>query len=167
MASDEQAPLPHASPNGIAVQVIQFLQPFLLAVNIEGVEPRLPDSVARVAVNGRRQAQPRQHRPAPRMLAILAEHGDDPLGRPLLQLLHEAAGALSGLGLDEEMKVLWQNPAEQQKAHLLPKLLEDLDKVLAETVAPEELGAAISAGGNELQLSAGMKMPPVNGHDGR
>ncbi len=146
--------------------VIQLLQPFLFAVNIEGVEPALPDSVARVAVNGRRQAQPRQRLPAPGMLAIPAERRDDPLGGPLLQLLHEAAGARSGFGLDEKMKVLrHENPADQPKAHLLPKLLEDLDKVLAETVALEELGAAISARGNELQLS-GMKMPPVNGHDG-
>ncbi len=161
--------------------VIQLLQPFLFAVNIEGVEPALPDSVARVAVNGRRQAQPRadsalfptrssaprQRLPAPGMLAIPAERRDDPLGCPLLQLLHEAAGALSGFGLDEKMKVLWhEDPADQPKAHLLPKLLEHLDKVLAETLALEELGAAISACGNELQLS-GEKMPPVNGHDGR
>ena len=79
--------------DGIAVQVIQFLQPFLLAVNIEGVEATLPDSVARVAVNGGRQAQPRQHLPAPGMLAILAERGDDPLGGLLLQLLHSEAGS--------------------------------------------------------------------------
>ncbi len=45
MASDEQAPLPHARPHGIAVQVIQFLQAFLLAVNIEGVEATLADSI--------------------------------------------------------------------------------------------------------------------------
>jgi hypothetical protein len=40
-----------------------------------------------------------------------------------LQLLHEAAGALSRFGLDQQVKVLWhQNPADQQKARLLSKL---------------------------------------------
>ncbi len=98
------------------------------------------------------------------MLAIPAERRDDPLGGPLLQLLHEAAGARSGFGLDEKMKVLWhENPADQPKAHLLQKLLEDLDKVLAETVA---LAEAQSSALRQPELS-GVKMPPVNGHDGR
>jgi hypothetical protein len=33
--------------------------------------------------------------------------GDNPLGRALLQFLHEGAGLLGRLGFDQQVKVLW------------------------------------------------------------
>ena len=54
-------------------------------------------------------------------------------------LLHQAAGALGRLGLDEEVKVLrHQNPADQQKALLLPILPEKLDEQEAEALTVKE-----------------------------
>jgi hypothetical protein len=53
--------------------------------------------------------------------------------------------------------------ADKQKAHLDAKLPEDFDKAPAEPITLKKLGAAISAAGEELQLS-GHKMAFVGGH---
>jgi hypothetical protein len=54
---------------------------------------------------------------------ILSQERDNLLRGPFLELLHEAAGALGRFGLDQQVKVLWhQNPANEQKTRLLPKL---------------------------------------------
>ena len=106
-----QAPL-----HRIVGHIVQLFQAFLLAINTLGIETALPDTIARVAVNGGRRAQAGQHPAAPGMRLILSQDRDNPLRGSFLQLLPEAAGALSRLGLDQEVKVLWhQNPADEQK----------------------------------------------------
>jgi len=56
--------------------------------------------------------------------------------------LHQGAGALGRCGLDEQVKVLGhQNPADEQKALLLPILPEKLDE--QETEALARRGAAL------------------------
>jgi len=89
------------------------------------------------------------------------------LGRTLLKFLHEAAGARDRFRLDEQVKMVrHKDPADKQKAHLDAKLPEDFDKAPAEPITLKKLGAAISAAGEELQLS-GRKMAFVGGHDHR
>ena len=57
-------------------------------------------------------------------------------------LLRQAAGALRRFGLDEQVKVLrHQNPADQQKAPLLPILPEKPGEQEAEALAVKELRA--------------------------
>jgi hypothetical protein len=58
--------------------------------------------------------------------------------------LYQAAGALGGLGLDQQVKVLrHQNPADQQQALLLPICTENLDEREAEALTIEELQATL------------------------
>ena len=96
---------------------------------------------------------------------MITQSIDNPLCGSLLQLLPEAAGALGRFRLDQQMKVLGhQNPADQQKARLLPKLPQNLNEVATETVTIEELRATIGAGSEKLQLP-GFKMASVHGHD--
>jgi hypothetical protein len=66
------------------------------------------------------------------------------LRRPFLQLLHQAAGALRRLGLDQEVKVFrHQNPAVEQKARFLPKLPLSFNELTPEAMTFEELQATI------------------------
>ena len=51
-----QAPL-----RRIVVHIVQLFQAFLLAINTLGIQTALPDTIARVAVNGGRQPQAGQH----------------------------------------------------------------------------------------------------------
>jgi len=90
-----------ASLHRIVVHIVQLFQAFLLAINTIGIETALPDAIARVAVNGGRQSQAGQHLAAPGMRLILSQGRDNPLRASFLQLLHEAAGALSRFGLDQ------------------------------------------------------------------
>ena len=84
---------------------------------------------------------------------------------PLFQFLHDQAGALGGVGPEEEVKMVrHQNPADQSKAHLAPKVAEDLDKVMAETLAVKEPGAAIGAAGEKLRFARGI-MAFEGGHE--
>jgi hypothetical protein len=81
--------------------------------------------------------------------------------------LHDAAGARGRFGLEKQVKMVrHKDPADKQKAHLGAKLREDFDKAPAEPLTLEKLGAAISAAGEELQLS-GRKMAFGGGHDQR
>jgi len=86
----------------------------------------------------------------------------------LLQLPHEAAGSLGGLGpwwLDQQMEVLWhEHPADEEEIRLLPKLPPDLDQGAAEAVAVKEFKAAVSTGGDKLPF-AGLKMASLDGHE--
>lgn len=80
------------------------------------------------------------------------------------QLLHQAAGHGRRLGLDQKMKVFrHQNPAEKEEAQFVSELVEDGDKVAAETVALEQLGATVRAAGEEFQL-ARREIPLVGRH---
>jgi hypothetical protein len=54
----------------------------------------------------------------------------------------------------QRMKVLGQqNPADQQKACLVPKLPQDLDEAATEAGIIEELRATTGAGSDKLQVS--------------
>ncbi len=98
-------------------------------IHIEGNKAPLAHAIARIAVDGGWQSQSGQHRAAPEMVAIPNERRDNPLGRSLLQLLHEAAGVLGRLGLDQQVKVLrHQDPADQQEGHLREELAQDVHK---------------------------------------
>jgi hypothetical protein len=87
------------------------------------------------------------------------------LGRALLKFLHEAAGARGRFRLDEQVKMVRpKDPADKQKAHLCATRPEDFDKAPAEPIPLKKLGAAISAAGEELQLSE-RNMVFGGGHD--
>jgi hypothetical protein len=98
------------------------------------------------------------------LVLIAREGGDNLLCGPLLQFAHKADGLPSGLGLNQQMKVLGhQNPTQQEKLGFLTKLAKRLYECPAETLTREEPAAAVSARGDELQL-ARREMTSVNGH---
>jgi hypothetical protein len=64
------------------------------------------------------------------MLPTITQYRNDPLGNSLLQFLHETTGSLSGLGLDQQMEVLWhEHPPDEEETRFLPNLPQDLDKI--------------------------------------
>ncbi len=65
------------------MHVVQFLQTFLLAVNVERVESALPDAVVRLVMDGGRQPQPSEHLPAPGVLRVFTKRFENPAGRLL------------------------------------------------------------------------------------
>jgi hypothetical protein len=94
----------------------------------------------------------------------VATAGDSPLGRALLQLLHEGTGLLGRLGFNQQVKVLWhQNPADQQETRLWSKFAQELHKIPAEAVTGKERVPAIGTGGQKLQL-AGLEVAWIKGH---
>jgi hypothetical protein len=67
-------------------------------------------------------------------------------------------------GLARQMKRLGRpNPADRQKARLLPKLPQNLDEVATEMITIEELRATMRAASDKLQLP-GFGMAPVDRH---
>ena len=119
-------------------------------------------------MNGGRQPQADPPSPTPGVWLIVSQSRNDPLRGSLLQLPHEAAGSLGGLGpwwLDQQMEVLWhEHPADEEEIRLLPKLPPDLDQGAAEAVAVKEFKAAVSTGGDKLPF-AGLKMASLDGHE--
>ncbi len=85
VASDEQAPLPHASPHGIAVHVLQLFQPFLFRPDTHVVESPWPDAVMRFVVNGSWQSQSVYHLSAPGVVATFQEVAQNEFRGPLFQ----------------------------------------------------------------------------------
>jgi len=85
---------------------------------------------------------------------VLLEGGDDRPGRAFLKFLHEATRALSGLGLDKQMKVLGHEyPTDQQRAGLSPKVSQDFDERPTEARAVKQPDAPLGAGGDKLRVN--------------
>ncbi len=79
------------------------------------------------------------------MLLMLTQSRNDPLSSSPLQFLHEAAGSLGGLGLDQQVEMLrHEHPADEEETCLLPNLPQHLNKGASEAVAVKKLQTAVS-----------------------
>ncbi len=71
------------------MQLIQFLQALLFAVNVQGIESALPDTVVRLSMDARRQTQSRQHLPPATVFRVLAKGNEEASRRSVLQTLED------------------------------------------------------------------------------
>jgi hypothetical protein len=98
------------------------------------------------------------------VILIPRQRGDNLLRRPLFQFLHEADRGFGRFGSNQQMKVIGhEDPAHQQKSGFLPPWAQNVHKGPAESRASEDTIAAISAGGDKLQLT-GLKMASKDRH---
>lgn len=107
-------------------------------------------------VDGGRQAQAGEHLRTPAVTRVLSECFENPRCRALLNLLHDLAGGGSGLGPDQQVKVVrHQNPADPSEVKLGPDGLEGRHECAAKSRAQKERRTAASARGDKLQLARG------------